>query len=426
MSFSTARRRDFLTAAGTGVGLALGTPHFLTSSALGAEGRSPASERIGIGHIGINWMGSGHLGEYAKNREFPSVAVADCDANHLAKAKNTVGEHCKAYEDFRELLDDKDVDAVVIATPDHWHAIMTIMAAQAGKDIYCEKPMSLTIREARAMVNAVRRYGRVFQTGSQQRAEDNFRYACELVRSGRIGEVATVHVSVGGPSGPCYLPAEPTPDYLDWDMWLGPAPWRPFNKGIHPVNWRSFMDYSGGGMTDWGAHHFDIAQWGLGMDNSGPVEVHPPDGKEYKTLTYKYANGVVMFHGSANGVLFTGTEGKIEVNRGYLKSWPDEIIKTPIGPGDVHLYKAPPSAWHGNNLDWQHCIKSRQRPCCDVEIGCRSITVCHLGNLAYWLKRPLRWDPEKEEIVGEPSTSLGPGPEAARWLDRPKREPWKL
>ena len=410
-----ASRRDFLAAALAGGAAA---PYFLTSNALGAEGGPPASERVGIGHIGINWMGGGHLGAYAQNKEYPSVAVCDCDEHHLTKAKNRVGDHCKAYADFRDLLADRDVDAVVIAVPDHWHAIISIRAAEAGKDIYCEKPMSLGIRDARAMVNAVRRYERVFQTGSQQRSSANFRYACELVRSGYIGKVLTIHVGVGGPSGPCYLPAEPTPDHIDWDMWLGPAPWRPFHRNIHPVRWRAFRDYSGGGMTDWGAHHFDIAQWGLGMDESGPVEVHPPDGKEYKQLTYKYANGVPMFHGGANGVLFTGTDGRIEVNRGHLRSWPAEIIKTPIGPSDVHLYKSPSNSWTGQNLNWQQCIKTRQRPICDVEIGCRSVTVCHLGNLAYWLKRPLRWDPAKEEILGDE--------EASRWLERPNRASWHL
>jgi predicted dehydrogenase len=410
-------RRSFIGALGAG----MAAPYFLTSNALGAEGDIPASDRLRIGHIGINWMGGIHLDSYASGKAYPearSVAACDVDADHLAKAAKRIGEHCKTYHDFRDLLDDKDIDAVVVATPDHWHAIVCIQAAEAGKDIYCEKPLSLTIREARAMANAVRRYGRVFQTGSQQRSEDNFRYACELVRSGRIGKVRTVHVGVGGPSGPCDLPEEPVKPGLDWNFWLGPAPWRPYNGKIHPVNWRSFMDYSGGGMTDWGAHHFDIAQWGLGMDASGPVEVHPPDGKDYASLTYKYANGVVMFHGGANGVLFTGTDGKIEVNRGYLKSWPEDIVKVPIGASDVHLYKTPPSSWRGHTLDWMSCIRSRRRPICDVEVGCRSITVCHLGNLAWWLKRPLKWDPRKEEIIGDK--------EAARWLDRPKRAPWHL
>ena len=410
-------RRGFLaTAAGS-----LAAPYILTSEALGAGTGLPASERIHVGHIGIQWMGGIHLGAYIHGRAYPaarSVALCDCDERHLGNWMDKFKGRCKGYHDFRRLLDDDGIDAVLIAVPDHWHAIMAIRAAEAGKDIYCEKPMSLTIREARAMVTAVRRYGRVFQTGSQQRSSGNFRYACELVRSGRIGKLQTVNVGVGGPSGPCYLPAQPVPKGLDWDMWIGPAPWRPFHENIHPVRWRAFRDYSGGSMTDWGAHHFDIAQWGMGMDNSGPVEVIPPDGKQHDQLTYKYASGVTMFRGGADGVLFTGSDGKIEVNRGKLRSDPPDIIREPIGPGDVHLHRSPAGSWGGHTHDWHQCIRTRQRPICDVEVGCRSITVCHLGNLAFWLKRPLRWDPVKEDLVGDP--------EASRWLDRPKRAPWHL
>ncbi|MBN1422205.1 MAG: gfo/Idh/MocA family oxidoreductase, partial [Planctomycetes bacterium] len=271
----------------------------------------------------------------------------------------------------------------------------------------------------------VRRYGVVFQTGSQQRSDDKFRFGCEMVRSGRIGKVQTVHVGVGGPSEACYLPEQPVPPGLDWDFWLGPAPWRPFHEKVCPrasfggwPQWRSYRDYSGGGMTDWGAHHFDIAQWGLGMDESGPVEVHPPDGKDFETLTYRYANGVVMYHGRAkgvspNGVLFTGTDGKVEVNRGHLKTWPEDLMQKPTGADEVHLYQS-----RNHQSDWLQCIRTRERPICDVEVGCRSVTVCHIGNLAYWLKRPLRWDPAEEEFIGDP--------EANRWLDRPKRAPWTV
>lgn len=239
-------------------------------------------------------------------------------------------------------------------------------------DIYCEKPLSLTIREARAMVTATRRYGRVFQTGSQQRSSREFRFACEMVRSGRIGKLVTISVNVGGPSEDCYLPEEPVPAGVDWDLWLGPAPWRPYHSILCPPPsftgfpyWRRYRDYSGGGMTDWGAHHFDIAQWGMGTDDSGPVEIIPPDGKDVKFLTYKYASGVTIQHNAGgNGVLFHGTEGKIEVNRGHLQTWPDNLMHKPTGPGEVHLYT---STDHRGN--WLDCIRSRQRPICDVEIG---------------------------------------------------------
>ena len=416
---SAPTRRSFLKATAAS---ALAAPHVLTSQALGQGARPPASDLIHIGHIGVEWMGGIHLSYYPRIQGSRSVAACDVDRRHLdaaaAKIESWGRGKCKRYKDFRRLLDDPDVDAVLIAVPDHWHAVLSIMAAQAGKDIYCEKPMSLTIREARAMVDAVRRYGRVFQTGSQQRASSNFRHACELVRSGYLGTVRHVTVSVGGPSSPCYLPGQPTPGYIDWDMWLGPAPWRPYSDRIHSRNWRPYREFAGGGMTDWGAHHFDIAQWALGMDRSGPVHVIPPDGKHYQHLTYRYANGVTMVRASCNGVLIEGTRARLEVNRGYLRTWPPELRNQPIGPADVHLHRAPAGSWMGNTLDWHDAIRTRRRTLCDVEIGCRSVTVCHLGNIAQWLNRPIRWDPDKEQILGDP--------DAARWLDRPKRAPWHL
>ena len=411
-------RRGFLKRAVLG----LGAPYVLTSGALGGVEQPPANDRIHVGHIGLEWMGGIHLSYYARVKGSRSVAACDVDERHLESAARRIegfsGGRCKRYRDFRRVLDDKGVDAVLIAVPDHWHAVISIRAAQAGKDIYCEKPLSLTIGEARAMANAVRRYGRVFQTGSQQRSSSNFRFACELVRSGTIGKVERVTASVGGPSGECYLPGEPTPKYIDWNMWIGPAPWRPYSSRIHSRNWRPYRDYAGGGTTDWGAHHFDIAQWGLGMDASGPVEIHPPGGKEHEHLTYKYANGVTMVRATANGVLFEGTEGKVEVNRGHLRTWPAELRSQTIGPRGVHLHRSPAGSWFGHTLDWQSSIRTRQRPICDVEIGCRSVTVCHLGNIACWLNRSIRWDPVKEQIIGDA--------EAARWLDRPKRAPWHL
>ncbi|MBN2451095.1 MAG: gfo/Idh/MocA family oxidoreductase, partial [Lentisphaeria bacterium] len=254
----------------------------------------------------------------------------------------------------------------------------------------------------------------VFQTGSQQRSSREFRFACEMVRNGRIGALTHINVNVGGPSESCHLPAEPVPEGMDWDLWLGPAPWRPYHSAIHPFNWRNYRDYSGGQMTDWGAHHFDIAQWAMGMDESGPTRIIPPDGRDTTKLTYLYENGVVVTHGGgSNGVLFTGAEGRVEVNRGYLQTWPESLKDTPTQAGEVHLYDS--RDHRGNFLD---CIRTRRRPICDVEIGCRSVTVCHLGNIAYWLKRPLRWDPGTEQIQGDA--------EASRWLDRPKRAPWVL
>ncbi len=418
-------RRSFLRNAAA----AIAFPYFLPRAALGSARRAAASERITLGLIGVGNMGTAHLRAFLGYRDVQVLAVCDVDRTKRDKARQTVAERygstagrgCAAYHAFEELLARDDLDAVVIAVPEHWHAIIAIAACRAGKDVYCEKPLALTVREARAMVRAARRYDRVFQTGSQQRSAANFRYACELVRNGRIGKLQTVHVGVGGTSHEAYLPEEPVPDGFDWDRWLGPAPWAPYNheraSGSYSGGWRLIRDYSGGMMTDWGAHHFDIAQWGMGTDHTGPVEIHPARenadaGDDHNLLTYVYASGVRMYRGKANGILFTGTEGRVEVNRGYFRTWPDSIGREPIGPNEIHLYES-----RDHRQNWLDCIRTRRRPIADVEIGCRSVTVCHLGNIATWLGRPIRWDPEREEIIGDP--------EASRWLDRPKRAPWR-
>jgi predicted dehydrogenase len=428
-------RRQFVQgAAGSAV-----LPSLLSAFSRGDE-KKPANDRLGLGFIGVGTQNRGHLGHFLGQKDVQVLAVCDVDTTRRENAKATVetryaeqvksGQYkgCAAYIDFRELLARKDIDAVVIATPDHWHAIPAIEACQALKDVYCEKPLSLTIREARTMVAAARKHDRVFQTGSQQRSENTFRQACELVRSGRIGKIKAVYVNVGGPSKPCDLPEEKLEPGLDWDRWLGPTPMRPYNsvlspRGVHThyPNWRNYREFSGGMMTDWGAHHFDIAQWGLDMDSSGPVEITPPeDPKAERGLRYRYANGIEVIHAEeyepgkkVNGVAFIGSEGKIFVNRGFLASDPGDIIKQPLGEKDVHLFKSP-----GHQRDWLDCIRSRKKPLCDVEIGARSVTVCHLGNLAYWNHKKLRWNPAAWQFVDDA--------EADKWLDREWRAPWKL
>jgi predicted dehydrogenase len=431
-------RRDFVKAAAIA-----GVPLIVPGGALGDDKKEPASERLNIGFIGIGRMNREHLGHFLGQKEVQVVAVCDCDKNRRENAKMIVEKRyadqtkngqfkgCTAYTDFRELIGRKDIDAVVIATPDHWHTIPCLEALKAKKDIYCEKPLTLTIHEARTLIQAVRKTERVFQTGSQQRSENGFRFACELVRNGRIGKLKTVYVDVGGPSKPCDLPEEKLEEGLDWDLWLGPAPKRPYNsvlspRGIHPhfPAWRNYREYSGGMMTDWGAHHFDIAQWGLGMDESGPSEIIPPENaKADRGVRYLYANGVEVIHGQTpheyepgkkgHGVTFVGSDGKIFVDRGFLRSDPAEIIKQPIGEKEVHLYKSP-----GHQRDWLNCIKTRKRPICDVEVGARSVTVCHLGNLAYWNHRKLKWDAKEWTFIDDA--------EANKWLDRERRDPWQL
>ena len=326
--------------------------HFLQATALAGAGapliltgcqtgrRLSANDRITLGFIGMGKQSRGLLSGFIRSKETQVVAVCDVDTTRRNAAKKTVEDFyaketdrptykgCTAYNDFRQLLARPDIDAVVIATPDHWHAYIAIAAANAGKDIYCEKPLCQSIHQARAMVNATRRNRRVFQVGSMQRSSREFRVACELVQNGVIGRVKTVHVGVGGPGVPCDLAGEPDEPGLDWNLWLGPASPRPYNSILSPRGmhdhfpaWRKYREFGGGGVTDWGAHHFDIAQWGLGIDASGPTEITPPANWQTAEtgVSFKYANGVEMFHVSENGVLFTGTGGKLFVNRGKIQ-----------------------------------------------------------------------------------------------------------
>ena len=416
-------RRKFLKQVGT---VSLFLPAWAKSAY--AQKKSSANDRIALGFIGLGGQGGGHHAGFLNDSQVQVLAVCDVFADHRNRAKMRTDEKygnqdCAAYNDFRELLDRKDIDAVLVATPDHWHTRINISACEAGKDVYSEKPLTLTINEGKALVRAVRRYGRIFQVGSQQRSSPEFRFACELVRSGRVGKVHTVRVFLpGGGNGPWEPDSDP-PEGLDWDMYLGPAPLVPYNKQRTFWNFRWFWDYSGGQMTDWGAHHFDIAQWGLGMDGSGPVSVEgkgtlPTEGV-YETftsftVTYKYADGVTMIATNPErGVKFEGTKGWVQVWRGGMDAEPKSLLHETLGPNDVHLYDSP-----SHHQDWLNSIRSRQRPICDVEIGHRSVSCAHLGNIALRLGRKLQWDPVKEEFIGDE--------EANRWLFRPYRAPWSL
>ncbi|MDB5384573.1 MAG: oxidoreductase domain protein [Planctomycetaceae bacterium] len=413
-------RRDFLAAAATVVA----APYIIPSRAFGAN------ERIVTGHIGVGGQGTSNLKAFL-SRGVDVAGLCDVDSKHLATAMQltkAAGHNSEGYGDYRKLLDRKDIDAVVIATPDHWHCLPTIDACLSGKDVYCEKPLSLTISEGRKMVDAARQAKRIVQTGSQQRSDDKFRLACELVRSGRLGDIKEVLVGIPGSnfSGPPVPDSDP-PAELNYDMWLGPAPQRPYNaKRVH-YNFRFFWDYSGGQMTNFGAHHIDIAQWALGMDNSGPIstagtaEFHPEKWYEVTKacrVTHTYQNGIRLIVGQdvkeiPVGVTFLGTKGSIQVNRGKLTSEPASLVAEPLGANDTHLTVS--KDHHKNFLD---CIKSRELPICDVEIGHRSATVCHLGNLAVRLGRKIQWDPVAETILGDD--------EARKMLSRPYRSPWKL
>jgi predicted dehydrogenase len=400
---------------------------------LGGQGYTAPSDKITLGFIGTGKQGRILSGGFSTKAQI--LAGADVDSRKLdlfktnveklyaaAKSQETY-KGFTAYADFRELLQRKDIDAIVVATPDHWHAVATIMAANAKKHVYCEKPLAHSVEEGRAMVDAVKRNNIVLQTGSMQRSRDTFRKACELVRNGYVGEIKEVLVNVGIAAVDCYLLPQPIPATLNWDMWLGPANYQPFNdelsppveKDIYP-NWRNYKEFGGGMVSDWGAHMFDIAQWALDMDRSGPVKLYPADGKEFKTLTMVYENGVVMKHedfGRGNAVRFIGSKGTLDISRSFLDSKPADIATTGIKQNEVHLYE---SADHQQN--WIDAIKGGKPPICDVETGHRTSSVCCIANITYGLNRPLEWDPKKEKFKKDK--------EANKLLKSPIREPWSL
>lgn len=432
-------RRNFLKTAA----LAGAAPFLLPGRIWSAE--TPPNSLITLGFIGMGTQNRGLMGGFLRHSGTRVVAVCDVDTNRRENAKKTAEEFyaksgntdapksCQAYGDFRELVARKDIDGVVIATPDHWHALTSIAAAKAGKDIYCEKPMNHTVLEGRAMINAVRQNQRVFQTGSMQRSSREFRAACELVRNGAIGKVAKADFMVGGPPVPCNLPAEPDEPGLNWDLWLGPAPMRPYNsvlspRGVHKhfPDWRNYREYGGGGVCDWGAHHLDIVHWGLGFDGSGPVEIIPPQKPNaHEGVRLLYANGAEVTHKGGNGVMFYGDKGKIYVNRGRFEVWLGDQQKAKdmgdikqtmddlLPANAIRLYDS-----YDHLGDWLKSMRSRKRPICDVEIGASSATACNLVNIAYFYGKALKWDPAKEQFVG--------GTGDPKWLTREYRAPWKL
>ena len=418
-------RRTFLRAAAG----AAAFPYVVPSSVLGA---SAPSGKITMGCIGVGSQGSGNMNGFLNKSDARVLAVCDVDKRHRDEAKRRVDEKygnndCATYHDFRALIARDDIDALSLALPDHWHAIPVIMAARAGKDMYGEKPLARTIHEGKTMVAAVQHYDRIWQTGSWQRSVGRFRKACELVINGRIGKVSTVEVGLptGGSTG--NPPVSPVPEGLDWDFWLGPAPWVPY-RGICHWNWRWIMDYSGGQLTDWAGHHIDIAHWGLGLDRTGPIEiegkgVYPKEGiydapTAYK-FTCKYDNGLTMIVANDRqqpkgmGTIWYGEKGWIYVKRGKLEADPKSILDEEIGPDEIKLYES--RDHQGNFLD---CVKSRKETITPVEVAHRSISVGLLGEIAMLTGEKLKWDPDKEIFLNSD--------QANGLLSRPMRAPWHI
>jgi len=426
-------RRGFLkTVTGAAAG-AIAFPYIVPSSVFGADGKVAPSNKLLVGMIGVGSQGTWDMRGFLNSDEALVAAVCDIDQKRQKTAKFEVDQKygnsdCKTYDDFREVIGRSDIDIIATAIPDHWHSIPAIMAAQAGKDIHGQKPLARTIKEGRAICDAVKRYGVIWQTGSWQRSKDNFRQASELVINGRIGKISRVEVGLPTGSSAKNNPVQPVPTGVDWDFWLGPAPWTPF-RGILHWDWRWIMDYSGGQMTDWAGHHIDIAHWGLGLDRTGPVEVEghgniPKDGMfnvptTYKVVT-KYANGIEMIiandqqvpHGM--GTCWYGEKGWIHVTRDQpVHTNRPEIFEEKIGPNEIHLEV---SLDHHQNF--LNAIKTRRETITPAEIAHRSLTPALLGEISMAVGRKLKWDPDKEVIIGDE--------EASRMLSRPMRSPWHL
>ncbi|MBC7808389.1 MAG: Gfo/Idh/MocA family oxidoreductase [Akkermansiaceae bacterium] len=433
-------RRRFLTRSVAGLA-AVGLPEWFAREEASAAVQSPPRKRFGpndqiqVGGIGMGGSRGGYrqgLGDTrAASRQSGCKVVAVCDVDrvHLDESVKEFGPDTKGYTYYRTLLEQPDIDAVVIGSPDHWHATMAIDAMKSGKDVYCEKPLALTIYEGRQIADTARKAGAVFQTGSQQRSDGRFRLACELVRNGRLGEIKRVEARLPGAPAGGPFPVALVPGDLNWDLWLGPAPKVEYIKERTHGSFRYWREYSGGMMTDWGAHHLDITQWALGMDDSGPVAVeaqgttptYEPHSFNVSTafdVTYTYPNGVtvVATNKGENGIRFEGETGWLFVSRDRIEASDKAILDDPLPENAIRLYKS--DNHMGNFIA---CVRDRKAPVCTAEIGHRSATVCHLGNIALRLPgKPLRWDPKRETFVGENQGDANPLRRTAM------REPWAV
>ncbi len=452
-------RRQFIRRLAGGAG-ALVAPMIVPASALGRGGVAPPSQRIGMGFIGLGGQGSGHLlggawtyvpGGYIARDDVQVLAVCDvrkerrdraherCNAVYAEKLGQAGYSDVRAYNDFREILARPDIDAVLLALPYHWHAPMSIMAMRAGKDVYCEKPTAITVREARLMAETCKRFGRIYQAGTQQRSEysGKFRIACELVRNGRIGQLKEVY-AYRQPGA--FLPREwtsdeskPLPECLDWDMWLGPLPWRPYGGHAGHALPGNFV-----GDVNWSPHHYDIVQWVVNPDPKAPVEVgfekgtqSPPGPGQHPAgaagsahegqVHYRYSSGVVVHStpypgervGSVGGACFVGSEGRIAVDRDNIVSSPASILKEPLRPGDERVYRTT-----GHSDNFLECIRTRRPTISEPETAVRSMNSILVGGIAIALQRSVKWDPAKEEFPGDE--------QANRLLSYTPRPPWAL
>lgn len=426
----TSSRRDFLKKS-TLAALSSGIPSFYIGRSWGQK--KPANSRIQIGVIGYGKRTRGLMNSAMSQSDTQIVSICDVVKERLdhgitqshkkySSLSNKPYTGTKGYADFREMFANEKLDAVIIGTPDHGHVVQCLLAARKNLDIYCEKPLTLNIHEGRVLSDVVKKKKIVFQTGSQQRSEfgHRFKRAAELVSNGYLGEIKEVFVNVGAPPVPCDLPGEPIPEGTEWDLWVGPVAYRDYNsilcpKGIHnhfPA-FRKYSEFAGGALADIGAHHFDIVQWALGMDDTGPVAINPTTDGSNRNLEFIYKNGIKLTHGGSGSITFIGSEGTLRVGRGQISADPKSILDIKLKSSDTPVYH---STNHMRN--WIDCIHSRKDPICTAEIGHRSASICHLANLGYLLKRPLNWDPKNEKFIKDD--------DANTHLSRPIRAPWNL
>ena len=429
-------RRQFLGRLAAAAGGLAAAPYVITSTALGAEDRPPASDRVTMGFIGTGGRGGALLRNFLDLGYSQVLAVCDVKRPVREHARKTVDAHyhaqgCAEHVDFRELCARPDIDAVTVASTDHWHVLHALAAVRAGKDVYVEKPLGLSVEQGKALRDAVHRYGRVLQFGTQERSSWSTRFACEMVQNGWVGKIHTITVASRYSVASGNYPPAPVPDGLDYDLWLGPAPWAPYTP--HRVNnshWFHISDYALGFIAGCGIHTIDMAQWGNGTDRTGPLEVEgigefPADGLCNCALGWdvnlKFANGVTMnfTDGERNplGVRFEGTDGWVFVKERHLggtfDAEPKALLRRKLGPDEIHL---PVSNHHQENfLD---CVRTRRQTVAPIDVAVRSDTLCQLSDITMRLGRKLKWDPVREEIVGDDA--------ASRMLSRPMRSPWRL
>jgi len=418
-------RRAFIKQSSAAAGALLAAPQIIRAQTLGNAGKAAANSRIGIGFIGMGKISGGHLGTFSGMKEMQPIAVCDVKSWRLKNAADALRKRgfsdVQATPDWEVLISNPAIDVVCVTTPDHWHAALAIEAMKAGKDVYVEKPMTLTIEEGKAVVEAQEKYGRILQVGSQQRSSQRFRMAAMLVRNGMIGDVKEIYVRLGRfPEPPEQENIKPVPEGFNYDRWLGPTPYYEYShhrvKGHYGGGWRCYWDYGSRKFGDWGAHHFDIIQWALGRDGTGPVEFIPKgfQGEEYHH--YRYADGITVWRDRGPNpamIRFIGTEGEVHVGRNKLASLPEDLIRHRFGDDVIQLYES-----KNHRRNFIDSVQSRKPTICPATVGHRSGTICQLAGIAERLVRPVKWDPELQEIIGDK--------EAASMQDRSRRPGYEL